>query len=87
MKYKKVRVECCYNLGGDYISFTHNPLHGQTFENVDVNFDKITFTIGDTSYVADAVAIEGQETIECELLAHYTNPDGTLIIKICQDWG
>ena len=87
MKVKKAVIKAYYNLGEEFISFPDNPLHGKSYENVNVKFKKETHKICDTTYVVDVIEIEGQEPIECELVGKYTDPNDTLIIAICQDWG
>lgn len=87
MKEKKVVLHGYYNLGGEYLLFEDNPLHGKTYNNVCVAFSQKVRTIGEHTYVADVVNIEGCEPIECEHIGHYKTADGTLVISICQDWG
>ena len=87
MKVNKAVIKAYYDLNGDLISFPDNPLHDTSYENVNIEFKKESHKISDIEFVFDIVEIEGQEPIECELIGKSTNPDGTLIIKICQDWG
>lgn len=87
MKTKKVVLRGVYNLNGSHLPFEHNPLHGKTYNNVEVSFSKKICGTGDHKYVVDVVNIEGCEPIKCELVSHYEEPDGTLVISICQDWG
>lgn len=87
MKAKKVVLRGVYNLNGQYLPFEHNPLHGKTYNNVEVSFSKKICGTGDHKYAVDVVNIEGCEPIECELVGHHTAEDGTLVISICQDWG
>lgn len=82
MKEKRVVLRCCYNLSGEYLPFEHNPLHGKTFNNVNVEITKET-----TFVECDVIKIEGYEPIECELVRQHKTADGTLLIFICQDWG
>ena len=87
MKVKKVIINAYYRLDGEYIVFPDNPLHGKTFETVDVKITGRTETIGGVGYHVDIVLIDGEEPIDCELVSRRKTPDGTLIIGICQDWG
>lgn len=87
MKVKKAVIKAYYNLGEEFILFSDNPLHGKSYENVNVKFKKAIHTMCGISFDVDIVEISGQEPIECELVGTYENSDGTLIIKICQDWG
>ena len=87
MKVKKVLLQAYYDLDGEYLPFPDNPLHGKVFENVDVKFATRIDTIGGLNFEVDVIEIEGQEPIECELVGRKNAPDGTLIIKLCQDWG
>lgn len=87
MKFKKVVLKTYYNLGGDLISFPDNPLNNQTYENVEVDIKQVIYETSGIEFEADVIEIEGQKPIECELVGCFEPYDGTLIIKICQDWG
>ena len=87
MKVKKAIIKAYYNLDGEYLSFPDNPLHGQTYENVNIDIKQVTYETSGIEFVADVVEIEGQEPIECELVGCFKPYEDTLIIKICQDWG
>ena len=87
VRVEKVTLQAYYNLDGEYLWFQHNPLDAATFENVVVKIGKGRRTIGEVTFVFDVIQIEGQNSIECELVDCTTQPDGTLLIKICQDWG
>ena len=87
MKEEKVILQGYYNLGGSYLLFEDNPLHGKTYHKVDVSFSKEVRTIAGMSYEVDVICIEGCEPIECELVGSRRTVDGTLLISICQDWG
>ena len=87
MKAKKAVIKAYYNLGEEFILFPDNPLHNKTYENVKVTFKNEIQTICGISFDIDIIEIEDQKPIECQLLGKHTNPDGTLIIEICQDWG
>lgn len=87
MKYDKVILQAYYGLDDGYIEFPENPLHGKTFYNVSVEFSETTQIIGGIEFVWDVVEIEGEEPFECELVGTTRLSDGTLIIKICEDWG
>lgn len=87
MKVKKAVINAYYNLGEEFILFSDNPLHGKSYENVNVKFKKLIRTICGISFDVDVIEIEGQEPIECQLVGKHINPDGTLIIQICEDWG
>ena len=87
MKVKKVILQAYYSLDDGYISFPDNPLHNKTYKNVNVKFEKVARTICGVRFDWDVINIEGHEPIECELLNHYKDPNGTLIIRLCQDWG
>lgn len=87
MKTKRVVLQGYYNLNGEYLLFEDNPLHGNTYDNVNVAISKETRTIGNQTYAVDVVNIEGCEPIECELVGQRKTEDGTLVISICQDWG
>lgn len=86
MKVNKAIIKAYYNLNGDLISFPDNPLHGKLYENVEVIFKHKVREICGISFEVDIIEIEGQGPIECELI-DTVDLDGTLIIKICQDWG
>ena len=87
MKAKKVVIKAYYNLGEEYILFPDNPLHNKTYENVNVEIKEATRKICNIDFIFDVVEIEGEEPIDCELVGTQINPDGTLVIKICEDWG
>jgi hypothetical protein len=87
MKVKKVVLHTYYNLDGEYIPFPDNPLHNQTYENVNVVFKKEINVIHGMRFISDIIDIQGHESIDCELINHYKDPNGTLIIRLCQDWG
>lgn len=87
MKYHKVKIQTYYNLDGDFIPFAENPLNDASYDNVDVKIKRETRSVCGLDCMCDVVRIEGQEPIECELVGKSKLPDGTLIIKICQDWG
>lgn len=87
MKIKKLLIRTYYGLHGDYIEFPDNHLNGKTYENVNVKLKRETRTIHGLDFTIDIVDIEGQEPIECELVARRKDVSGTLIIDICQDWG
>ena len=87
MKAKKVVIKAYYNLGEEFLLFPDNPLHNQTYENVEVKFQHKIYIMHGISFDVDIVEIKGKEIIECQLLGKYIDPNGTLIIKICQDWG
>ena len=87
MKVKKLVIKALYSLNEEYIPFPQNPLHGTTYENVDVEIGKRIETIGSNSYAIDVITINGQEPIECELVSRHMDANGTLTLKICQDWG
>lgn len=86
MKVKKVILKTYYCLNGEYILFDSNPLHNQSYDNVEVKFKEVTQTICDVDYIWDVIEIEGQEPIDCELIG-MMELDDKLVIKICQDWG
>ena len=87
MKVKKVILKAYYGLDGEYIPFDSNPLHDTSYENVEVVISQKERVICGINFVEDVVEISGQEPIECELVGTYEDSDGTLIIRICQDWG
>lgn len=87
MKFKNVILKAYYNLGEEFLLFEDNPLHDKSYEDVEVKFKHEIHTISGISFDVDIVEIEGQEPIECQLVGKHTDSDGTLIIKICQDWG
>lgn len=87
MKIKKVVLQAYYGLDDGYISFPENPLHGKEFHNVEVEFSTKTNIVCGVAFEWDVVEIEGEEPIQCELVGKTYLPDGTLIIKICEDWG
>lgn len=87
MKVKKIEIKAFYHLDDGYIPFPDNPLDGKSYENVEVTFEKDCLIVGGTSYRVDVIKIEGQEPIECELLSKRKTSDGTLEIRLCQDWG
>ena len=87
MKVKKAIIQAYYNLGEEFLLFPENPLHNTLYENVDVKFKQVVRTMCGISFEVDIVEIAGEGPIECQLLDKYKNPDGTLIIEICQDWG
>lgn len=88
MKVKKAIIKAYYGLDGEYIPFDSNPLHNTSYENVSVTIKQVTKTIYGIDLDMDVVEISGQEPIECELVGTYQDSgSGTLIIKICQDWG
>ena len=87
MKVKKAIIKAYYNLGEEFILFEDNPLHGKSYENVEVKFKKAIRTVCGISFDVDIVEIDGQPSIECQLLGSRKNSEGTLIIEICQDWG
>ena len=87
MREKKVVLHGFYNLGGEHVPFGDNPHHGKTYNNVNVTFTEKIRRCGGKSYVVDVVNIEGCDPIECELVGRHKDPDGTLVISICQDWG
>ena len=84
---RKVQIVAYYNLDGEYLLFEENPLHGKTFQNVNVSFSQDVRTICGISFAVDIVAIEGCDPIECELVGYRTSAEGTLVISVCQDWG
>lgn len=86
MKVKKAIIKAYYNLGEEYILFPDNPLHGKLYENVSVVIKHEIHEICGISFDVDVVEIEGEGSIECQLL-DAIDLDGTLLIKICQDWG
>ena len=83
---KKVILQTYYNLDGDYMLFDSNPLHGKTFENVNVVITKEYIRLTHMNIAVNVVRIDGQEPIECEYLSHIEDGD-TLVVKLCQDWG
>ena len=85
-KIKKVTLRAYYNLDGEYLLFDSNPLHNKSYENVNVEIKTITKTICNIDLDVDVINIEGQKSIECELVG-YNESNGELLIKICQDWG
>ena len=87
MKVKKVVIKAYYNLDGEYIPFDSNPLHNTSYGNVDVVIKEKEKEICGVKLIVDVIEISGQKPIECELVDEYQDSDGTLIIKICQDWG
>ena len=87
MKFRKVVLQTYYDLDGEYISFPENPLHNKLYENVEVKFEKKINIIHGMRFIWDVIKIPGQEPIECEMLNHYRDPNGILVIRICQDWG
>lgn len=86
MKVKKTIIKAYYDLDGDLISFPDNPLHGKSYENVEITIKNKVHKICGIAFDVDVIEIEGQELIECELI-DTVDLDGTLVIKICQDWG
>ena len=84
---KNVVLRGYYNLDGKYLLFEDNPLHGKTYNNVDVSIERKLFTRPYGTVALDLVNIAGCEPIECELVNYYFTADGTLVISICQDWG
>ena len=84
---KKVVLQGYYNLNGEYLLFEDNPLHGKTYNNVDVSIGTKLYTRSYGTVAVDVVAIDGCEPIECELVGYRFAADGTLFISICQDWG
>ena len=87
MKVKKLLIKALYDLNGEYISFPQNPLHDTVYENADVKIEKEEWKIGNESYLVDVITISGHEPIECKLVSRHKDADGTLTLKICQDWG
>ena len=87
MKYKKVVLQAYYGLDDGYIPFPENPMHGKEFYNVNVEFSETVQIISGIEFVWDVIEIEGEEPFECELVGTTRLSDGTLIIKICEDWG
>lgn len=85
--YKKVEIVAYYGLEGRYNHvFEHNPLHGKTYENVNVEIETKTSEIYGVLFEINVIHIEGEEPIECALLDAEV-VDETLILSICQDWG
>jgi small-conductance mechanosensitive channel len=87
MKVKKVKLTTYYNIDGEYLSFPDNPLHNKVYENVNVKVNKTIRTIAGIDFEVDIIKITGCEDIECEFISQCLAPDGTLVIKLCQDWG
>ena len=87
MKVKKLVLKTFYSLDGELLVFPQNPLHNATYENVNVKIEKGLYTVAGENYAVDVVSIEGHEPIECELISRRKNPDGTMVLSICQDWG
>ena len=87
MRVKRAVIKAYYGLDGEYIPFDSNPLHDTSYENVEVVIKEREKMICGIGFVVDVIEITGQEPIECELVGTYEDSDGTLIIKICQDWG
>lgn len=94
--YKKVRLEGMYCLNGEYTTFTHNPYHGKEFENVPVTIKKEIRKFFGHDVEVDVISIgenvklpdwDNFITIDCELVSKTLTKDGTLILRICQDWG
>lgn len=87
--YKKVKIEAVYSLDDGYISFPYNPHHGKEFENVPVSIKKEEQNWCGVTVEVDIINIGGEKPlqIECELVKKTITNDGTLILKICQDWG
>lgn len=84
--YKKVQIVSYYNLGGDYMVFEDSFLHNKTFNNVNVEIKTQKRKIFDMIFEEEVIYIDGEEPIYCELIrADVYN--GTLILRICQDWG
>lgn len=85
---KKVTLHTYYNLGGDYIIFPDNPLHGKTFENVGVVISNKITSYGEFKVKEQVIYItdSNEEPIGCELVG-WTEDGDNLIIKLCQDWG
>lgn len=86
MKVNKVIIKAYYNLGEESLLFPDNPLHGKSYENVSVVIKNKIREICGILYKSDIIEIEGEEPIECQLL-NAIDLDGTLLLKICQDWG
>lgn len=88
-KYPKIRFEGMYSTGEGYISFPYNSYHGKEYENVSVKTEKEIRTYSGIEVETDVIYVKGENTfeIECELVGTKTLPDGTLVLKICQDWG
>lgn len=87
MKVKKLVLKTFYSIDGELLVFPQNPLHNTTYENVNVTMGRSAYTIGGENYMVDVISIEGHEPIECELISRRKNPDGTMVLSICQDWG
>lgn len=87
MRAKRVVLKGYYNLGDEYLVFEENPLHGKTYDDVEVSIDTKLYNRSYGTIVYDVVNIEGCEPIECELVNCYRTTDGTWNIGICQDWG
>ena len=87
--YKKVRFEGMYNTGNEYISFPHNEHHNKEFENVPVSIKKEIRSICGIDVEMDVIRVGDNKPleIECELVKKEIHKDGTLVLKICQDWG
>lgn len=86
MKVNKVIIKAYYNLGEEFLLFPDNPLHDKSYENVGVVIKHEIQEMCGISFDVDIIEIEGEEPIECQLL-NAIDLDGTLLLKICQDWG
>lgn len=88
LKEKNVNVciKAFYCLDGEYISFSHNPLHNTTYKHVNVEIVNHTHNLYGIEYVSQLITIGNEEPIECEYLGSRCSDDD-LIIDICQDWG
>ena len=87
MKIKNVVLQTYYSLDDSYILFPENPLHNKNYKNVEVKLEKKARIMCGIKFDYDVINIKGQEPIECELISYYKDPNGTLVIRICQDWG
>lgn len=86
-KAKKVVLQGYYYLDGNYLPFEENPLHGKTYNDVDISISTKKREMAGVAHEVDVINIEGCNPIECELVDCHKTTDGTLLISICQDWG
>lgn len=84
--YSKVQIIALYNLDGGYIIFKENLLHNKIFNNVNVEIKTEKRKICGMTFEEDVIYIDGEEPIRCELVRTDVY-NGTLILRICQDWG
>ena len=84
--YNKVQIIAYYNLDGEYLIFECNELHNKTFSNVNVEIKTERRIVCGMTFEEDVICIDGEEPISCELVKTDIY-NGTLILRICQDWG